>query len=409
MWYYGKSASSATFPSSDPIGYATSVDAINWNRYPNPVLLPGVSGEWDHDIFYPGNVIKEDGVYKMWYSGGTGLWYTLGPISIGYATSADGIHWTKYNDTTTTTAPYQYSDPVLMHGTPGSYDELRAWSAHVLKTANGYEMWYTGVASIQTILYATSPDGIHWTKRSTPVLQASSWAAGTALLTPSVLLDNNIYRMWFSGAVTLDHLYIRIGYAVSPIGLSIAVSSNGYVSPGDTVWISASVYDSTGLYFFAEIESPDGFPVDSIVLLNNGSGTFMNNWIVPTGVNDYFVDLKLALHDTLIFEMNNIGTFTTITSVSGETDFPQTYFLYQNYPNPFNPTTVISWQSPVGSWQTLKVYDVLGREIATLVDEYSPAGSYEVEFDAKGLSSGVYFYQLKAGVFTETKKLILMK
>ena len=84
--------------------------------------------------------------------------------------------------------------------------------------------------------------------------------------------------------------------------------------------------------------------------------------------------------------------------------------LEQNYPNPFNPSTKISWQSPVSSRQSLKVYDVLGNEIATLTDEYKPAGNYEVEFSAKcGLASGLYFYSLKTGVFSETKKMILTK
>ena len=87
----------------------------------------------------------------------------------------------------------------------------------------------------------------------------------------------------------------------------------------------------------------------------------------------------------------------------------QDFTLFQNYPNPFNPTTKISWQSSVSSWQTLKIYDVLGKEVATLVDEYKPAGSYEVEFNASGLTSGVYFYRLNAGIFTETKKLIITK
>lgn len=85
------------------------------------------------------------------------------------------------------------------------------------------------------------------------------------------------------------------------------------------------------------------------------------------------------------------------------------YVLEQNYPNPFNPSTKISWQSSVGSWQTLKIIDLLGNEVATLVDEIRPAGSYEIEWDASNLSSGVYFYQLKAGNFIKTKKLILMK
>jgi len=83
--------------------------------------------------------------------------------------------------------------------------------------------------------------------------------------------------------------------------------------------------------------------------------------------------------------------------------------LMQNYPNPFNPNTKISWQSPVGSHQTLIVYDVLGNEIATLVNEYKPAGKYEIEFDASSLPSGVYFYHLKAGEFISTKKMILLK
>ena len=90
-------------------------------------------------------------------------------------------------------------------------------------------------------------------------------------------------------------------------------------------------------------------------------------------------------------------------------NYPADFTLFQNYPNPFNPTTKISWQSPVGGWQSLKVFDVLGNEVATLVDEYKPAGNYEVEWDASGFPSGVYFYQLKSGSFVETKKMILLK
>jgi len=89
--------------------------------------------------------------------------------------------------------------------------------------------------------------------------------------------------------------------------------------------------------------------------------------------------------------------------------------LFSNYPNPFNPNTKISWQAPVNGWQVLKVFDVLGNEVATLVNEYKQAGSYEVEFNSVEirhgvfLPSGVYFYQLKASGFTETKKMILTR
>ena len=98
------------------------------------------------------------------------------------------------------------------------------------------------------------------------------------------------------------------------------------------------------------------------------------------------------------------------TKIESDDDLvPSEFKLYQNYPNPFNPITTISWQSPVGSQQTLKVYDVLGNEVASLVDEYKSAGIYEVNFDASSLSSGVYFYKLTAGSFVEIKKMILLR
>ena len=89
--------------------------------------------------------------------------------------------------------------------------------------------------------------------------------------------------------------------------------------------------------------------------------------------------------------------------------FPTIFSLDQNYPNPFNPTTKISWQVPESSWQTLKVYDILGNEVKNLVNEFRPAGKYELNFDASSLPSGVYMYTLKAGNFVESKKMILLK
>jgi len=100
--------------------------------------------------------------------------------------------------------------------------------------------------------------------------------------------------------------------------------------------------------------------------------------------------------------------------VREETQRELNFSLKQNYPNPFNPSTRIQYQVSSNTYVTLKVYDVLGNEIATLVDEYKSAGNYEVEFSVKGgLTSGVYYYQLKAGSgdgrFIQTKKMILMR
>ena len=90
-------------------------------------------------------------------------------------------------------------------------------------------------------------------------------------------------------------------------------------------------------------------------------------------------------------------------------NIPGDFVLFQNYPNPFNPSTTISWQSPISSWQTLKVYDVLGKEIITLVDEERPAGLNSVELNAVGLSSGIYFYSLITDQSKITKSMIILK
>jgi len=88
---------------------------------------------------------------------------------------------------------------------------------------------------------------------------------------------------------------------------------------------------------------------------------------------------------------------------------PTDIILSQNHPNPFNPSTTIKYKIPDAEFVTLKVYDLLGNEVATLVNKQKPACSYDVKFDASSLPSGIYFYRLQAGSFVETKKMVLMK
>ena len=110
------------------------------------------------------------------------------------------------------------------------------------------------------------------------------------------------------------------------------------------------------------------------------------------------------------------GTFTYSNEVEVDLSQPQTFSLEQNYPNPFNPSTTIKYTIPnvipsgvEGSRVILKIYDVLGNEIATLVNENKPAGNYEVTFDAKNLSSGIYYCKLQAGSLSQSIKMILLK
>ena len=120
-----------------------------------------------------------------------------------------------------------------------------------------------------------------------------------------------------------------------------------------------------------------------------------SDWPLPDSSQWYLDDFILQRLDTIV----------SVKDFSVPTDFT----LEQNYPNPFNPSTTIKYQIPELSFVTLKVYDVLGSKIITLVSEEKPFGNYEVEFNAATLPSGVYFYRLHSGSFVETKKMVLIK
>ena len=108
-----------------------------------------------------------------------------------------------------------------------------------------------------------------------------------------------------------------------------------------------------------------------------------------------------------VYRNENIDQVTHVLSEDLTT--PNLFILNQNYPNPFNPITIISWESPINCWQTIKVYDVIGNQLATLVDEFRTSGKYYVKFDATFLASGIYYYQLIAGSYKSTRKMILIK
>jgi len=130
---------------------------------------------------------------------------------------------------------------------------------------------------------------------------------------------------------------------------------------------------------------------------------------------------KLIVYNDKIIAATSDGlwqrdTSEVITSLEDQNNLPQEFKLFQNYPNPFNPTTKIRYSIPFVETHrdaslpiTLKVFDILGREVATLVNEEMPAGSYEIEFDAVELTSGIYFYRLMTDNFSETRKMLVVK
>lgn len=101
--------------------------------------------------------------------------------------------------------------------------------------------------------------------------------------------------------------------------------------------------------------------------------------------------------------------YSPITDVRSEKNITNGFNLFQNYPNPFNSTTTINYSIPKSQFVTLKVFDMLGKEIITLVNENKNTGNYEITFDTKNLPSGIYFYQLKTGEYQQTKRMVLLR
>lgn len=151
MWYSGWSNNYKI------IGLATSPDGIKWTKHSTPVLDLGAPGQWDSGFVYGPAVLYDGTTYRMWY-GGVG---TQPPFAIGFATSPDGIHWTKH-----------LSNPVFKVGQPGTFDATWVQVPCVIFDGPTYQMWYGGWdGGKDHIGYATSPDGINWTRyANSPVL-----------------------------------------------------------------------------------------------------------------------------------------------------------------------------------------------------------------------------------------------
>ena len=210
---------------------------------------------------------------------------------------------------------------------------------------------------------------------------------------------------------------------------TIKFGGAGWSAPSN--WSSFTSTDNVNVSLYSRRSNSNGVfqAVFTRTGLNNGtprairyrkfsSGSWNSSLEVSTGA-------PTGLQSAAVVEMNTtsaafayVGTNSTnayfnnqdwTVDVQVEEGTPENYSLEQNYPNPFNPSTTIKFRIPESSFVSLRVYNVLGKEVATLVSEEMNAGSYEVNFQASNLSSGVYFYKLESGNFVKTNKMILMK
>lgn len=187
-----------------------------------------------------------------------------------------------------------------------------------------------------------------------------------------------------------------------PVGDSSTITVNLINNFGDAINIT-SFYNSDSAYT-VDNSAPFVLPPFGVVPVNIKFKPFKEGYF-----KDY-LHIRSDTDTSRVAQVLVIGGRTDSTISIIQDGNPQlTYRLEQNYPNPFNPSTVIRFQISTREFVTLKVYDILGREVATLINAEIPAGNYEIEFDAQNLTSGVYVYRIQAGKFSDVKKLLLLK
>jgi hypothetical protein len=226
-------------------------------------------------------------------------------------------------------------------------------------------------------------------------------------------LSSQGYSSFFGGIYTYDGgtligaLIDGITYGtLHPLPVELLSFSSSVVDNDVALnWITATEMNNSGFQIERRETKNERSEEWETITFVNGNGT-------KTEPQTYFYkDEKLSAgkYQYRLKQIDFDGTIEYSNIVEAEILPPVKFSLEQNYPNPFNPTTKISWQSPVNSHQTLKIYDVLGNEVAILVNEYRMAGKFEAEFNASNLSSGIYYYKITVGEFVQTRKMILLK
>jgi hypothetical protein len=444
MWYEGDNS----------FGYATSDDGITWVKSPaNPVMQPGPPGSWDENNIDHASVVIVGTTYHMFYSAED----ASNDNRIGHATSPDGIAWTK-----------DPTNPVIDIGVPGSWDAFEAIHPFVLYYDNQFHMWYNGHDGLtQRIIYATSPDGTVWT-RYTALFMLEKGPPGSwddyELGPMCVGIAGGVYHMWYTGSNTAGDYCI--GYATSPNGVVWTKSpANPVLAPGGSgAWDDEMValpfvanVDSLVMYYggFDGTSFRTGYAgtVSSLVstlLLRyaaawRGSGIEISWTLSEAGAGLRFAIMRSDPRDSRYSELDDEAivrngpsfVFIDATVEPGSSyrysvqaidgDGRRTLFetnvvtvptppvaIERVTPNPFNPKATIEYTVAEAGRVTLGVYDVAGRTVRILVDARRAPGRYAelwngLDRHGAAVASGVYFIRLESAGRVAMEKAVLAK
>jgi len=289
------------------------------------------------------------------------------------------------------------------------------WSGVLLSTDNGHS-W--------SEIYSPSKDSMSWFITGLAVNGQSVFASGIiggfagsrgGWLSVRIVRDGTHWMLADSGLPGLSTFLAICGSNLFAGETSLFRSTNGGANwnqvTGGLANTNVNALAVSGSNLFAATGSVNGSPGCVFLSTDNGtSWTSVNSGLTGIWVSSLAVSGPNIYAGTIGCGVWRRPLLEMVTSVQpGIREVPRQFLLNQNYPNPFNPSTTIRYDLPRSSMVRLNVYDILGREVAVLVNERKNAGSYEVKFDAVRLASGVYFYRIQAGDFIQAKKLVVIK
>jgi predicted GH43/DUF377 family glycosyl hydrolase len=414
-----------------------------WTKSPSPVLIPSLLGAWYKEVWSPSILYNSDSSrYEMWFSAGPGPELNWLPYQISFATSNDGLSWNVVDSI------------LVLKSIPGTW-EANVCNVSVLREDGLYKMWYSAFGSFNSgdsafIAYATSTDGIIWTRYAdNPVFRSgpAAWEYDS-VAEPFVINTDGLYQMWYDAGPLTNSNICRIGRATSTDGIHwtkdslnnpvLDMGGSGQWDQGAVAWPRLFSIQDTMFMCYTCIKSNGDWRRIGLARSTNGgtvwqkcgTGPILSEGS-PGSWDQNFVQegFVLAIGDTLHMWYSGMSYNTNRACIghatmpvdtlskyvvvgiqeSDDALIPDGYSLSQNYPNPFNPSTIIEFDIPSSGFVSLKIFNVMGQEVATLINKELPPGNHKVEWKPENLSSGLYFYKLETKGYQETKKLVLMK
>jgi hypothetical protein len=458
-----------TFNAEQIISILKKITASNHNYYTDDRLIAAGGDALGTLDFYSVHYYYQNGAALSPFKHTAAFWNLNKPLVVGeFAVKAtDGVAKEKLYDTLYTNG---YAGALAWSWSDGTFSSHADMLAGMQSLWDKYQadVDILGTGGDWPILSITNPqDGATFTEGASVVIEVTATDEGATITSVDFFVSDTV----LIGHVTSTPYTFTWVNPVAGIYRIIAVATNslGHKQTSTPVQITVGTPAMTRLEAESATKKGTGITVKTDKTASKGSylncatndttqtitWTFTNNadagkypvifgYRLPYGTpKSQFINVNGVRTDTLKVENSSTtawfeatlnldlvaGTNTIqmamfwgwmdvdyisvptsiITDVEENAQIPSTYTLFQNYPNPFNPTTIISYELPKQTHVVLKVFDLLGREVATLVNEQNNAGLHKVELNGQQLSSGVYFYRITAGDFVQIRKMLLMK